>query len=224
MKKLKSSYIMYIILILGLITSTGCSSALMFPLFLIKGTDVDPEFKKEVKSIPKKSKMVVIARTGSKLFGSENPSAPLSNCITLLLSNKIDEKKKLEWIPYEKVESTFDDETLLLENFTRMGKELEADYVIGVDIDHFSTQLSSQLYQGRSKVQVQMIEVKTGKAVVRKTMPEFVYPPTPTTANGKHPTEFQKNYIGKLSEEIGNLFCAYDPHKKYAMDSDFPDR
>lgn len=55
-------------------------------------------------------------------------------------------------------------------------------------------------------------------------MPEYVYPPTPVPISDYDETEFQKIFIVKLSKKISTLFCPYDPHEQYAVDSDFPNR
>lgn len=218
-------YNLLIIQILGLILTgtSGCAGAIFGPLFLLKGTDVPALFKKEVKEIPKESKIVVICRSSLNLFGDENPSGDLSRCITYLMKDKLS-KKKFEWIPYEEVEESFDDESLMLESFSKMGKKVKADYVIGVDMDDFNIHLSSQFYQGRSKLNVKLIQVETGEIIAQNSMPQFIYPPTPIINTDIHSSEFQKKFIGKLANEVGCLFYPHDPHGNIAMDTDFPVR
>lgn len=201
----------------------GCANALLAPIYLLKGTDVDPVYKKEIKSIPKESKAIVVCRSSVNLFGAENPNRDLAQALTLLFTKKL-EKKKMTWISCEKTEEFYDDQSLSLDTFQRIGEKVGADYIFGIDLDSFNTQLSSQFYQGRSKAHVQLVEVKTGKVLARQTLPEYVYPPTPTPRNGKHESEFQKLFTVKLAGQIGNLFYPYNPHEKYAVDSDFPER
>jgi len=205
------------------ISFSGCAQALFMPFYLLRGMDVDPEFKDEVKAIPKESKMVVICRSQLNLFGEDNPSADLSRSITFLLSEKIKDKKKkkLEWIPFDRVEEMFDESTFNLESYAKMGKKLGADYVIGVDIDSFETHHSSQFYQGQAKVHVRLIKVETGEDIVRKSVPTYIYPPTPVPISDSNEIEFQKKFTVKLANEIGCLFYPHDPHDKYAQDNDF---
>ena len=216
--------LLLLIALLLLVQAMGCAQAFLAPIWLIKGGLVDPEFKKQVKEIPKESKMIVVARSSANLFGLDNPSRDVSYGLTLLCSNNISKKKKLKWIPYENAEAQFDSNSFSLESFAKIGQKVDADYVIGVDIDSFNTQISSQFYQGRAKAHVQLIKVETGEILGRKTLPEYVYPPNPVPVNDKPGPEFQKQFIAKLAGEIGTLFYPYDPHDKYALDNDFPDR
>ena len=210
-----------IILSLVFLTMSGCAAAIFAPFYLIKGTDIDPEFKKEIKAIPKESKIIVVCRSGAELYGPEDPSAALSYCMMALLSTKLPEKKKFEWITFDKVEALFDETALRHESFQNIGEKVGADYLFGVDIDSFSTQVSPLLFQGRSKVHVQLLDIKNKNVVARKTLPQYVYPPNPVPINNKEPSEFQKQYTGQLANEIGTLFYPYSQHDKYAQDCDF---
>ena len=93
------------LLFLTLAGVSGCANALFTAAYLIKGNEVDPEFKKEVKEIPKHSKMVVICRSPYQtLFGIDDPSKTLSVALTKALADKLDERKKLEWIPIDRLD------------------------------------------------------------------------------------------------------------------------
>ena len=203
---------------------SGCANALLLPIYLFKGTDKDPEYKEIVKDLPKEAKIVVVCRTGASLFGNDDPSPALSYCIMHLLSEKLPEKKKFEFITYDKVMSSFEEEEIRHSTFTKIAKKVKADYILGVDIDSYSTHISSQLFQGKAIVHVQFIETKTGKILARKTLPQYTYPPTATPLNNRQPSEFEKQYIGKLAHQIGRLFYAYNPHEDIAVDSDFKER
>ena len=97
------------LLLITLLGVSGCANALFTAAYLIKGNVVDPEFKKEIKDIPKHSKMVVICRSPYQtLFGMDDPSKTLSVALTKALSDKLDEKKKFEWVPIDKVDDLFD--------------------------------------------------------------------------------------------------------------------
>lgn len=222
MARKPGSLLLLCLLALSAIQS-GCASAFLAPIYLMKGNEVDPMFKKEVKAIPKESKIAVVCRGSMNLYGVENPSRDMSAGLTLLMKSKL-EKRKFQWIPYELVEASFDEESLSLETFPNIGKKVNADYVIGVDMDSFQTNLSSQFYQGRSKVHVQLVKVEDGDVIARKSLPEFVYPPTPVPINDKPQVEFQKQFTIKLANEVGTLFYPYNPHEKYVLDNDFPER
>jgi hypothetical protein len=215
-----------IVLVLALLCSfvgvSGCANALFTAAYLIKGGEVDPEFKDEIKAIPKKSRMAVICRSPYQtLFGIDDPSKTLSIALTKALSEKIDEKKKLEWIPIDKIEALFDETEYANESYEKMGAKVGADYVFGVDIDSFNIHHSPQYLQGKAHVNVRLVEVKTGKILCSKSLPRYVYPPnTPVAVGDMLEERFQTLYVIKLADEIGCCFYPYDPHEKVALDND----
>lgn len=200
---------------------TGCAGALMTPFYLMKGNDVDPEFKKEIKELPKESTVVVICRSPyQSLFGADDPSQTLSLMLTKKLSEKL-EKKKFKWVTIERVEALFDENAFANESYEKMGAKVDADYVVGVDIDTFSTRHSPQYYQGKARVNVRLVEVATGKTIFTKALPNYVYPPNaPYSVNDISAEDFQNIFVIKVAEEIGCLFYPHNPHDKYALDND----
>ena len=213
---------LFLLLISAFLALTGCQAMLMAPIYMFKGTDVDPEFKKEIKEIPKESKIVVICRSPYlNLFGTDNPSQTLSLRLTKNLAEKMDKKKKIEWIPFEKVESMFDESSFANESYEKMGAKLGADYVVGVDVDSFDIHHSTQFYQGKAKVNVRLVQVETGEVVFTKSLPQYTYPPNaPYSVNDITQESFQEIFVVKIAGEIGCLFYPYNPHDKYALDSD----
>ena len=175
-----------------------------------------------MKEIPKKSKMVVICRSPYQtLFGIDDPSRTLSVALTKALSEKLDEKKKLEWVPIDTVETLFDETEFTNESFEKMGAKVGADYVFGVDIDSFNIHHSPQYLQGKAHVNVKLVEVESGKTICSKSLPQYVYPPnTPVAVGDMLEERFQTLYIIKLADEIGCCFYPYDPHEKVALDND----
>ncbi len=204
-----------------LLGTVGCAGALMTPLYLLKGNEVDPEFKKEVKALPKESTIVVICRSPyQNLFGSDNPSRTMSLMLTKLMSEKL-EKKKFKWVSIDRVEALFDESAYANESYEKMGAKVDADYVIGVDIDSFSTRHSPQYYQGKARVHVRLVEVATGKLIMTKALPQYTYPPNaPWSVNDVSQEDFQNIFLMKLANEVGCLFYPYEKAEKYALDND----
>jgi hypothetical protein len=211
---------------LTLFSASGCAGAFLMPIYLIYGTDAPAVYKNEMKAIPKGSKMVVICRSNLNLFGSANPNADLAQSVTYVVSTEMKDKKKkkLVWIPYAEVEDRFDEEELNSLSFEKMGHELKADYVIGVEIDAFDIHHSTQFFQGNAKVLVRMIRVQDGETVVRQSMPTYTYPANPIPRSEYDEIEFQKTFTVRLARNIATLFCPHDPHAEYATDSDFSNR
>ena len=86
-----------IVLVLALLCSfvgvSGCANALFTAAYLIKGGEVDPEFKDEIKAIPKKSRMAVICRSRIRPLRNRRSSKTLSIALTKALSERSMKKK-----------------------------------------------------------------------------------------------------------------------------------
>ena len=209
-----------------LAAASGCAGALMMPFYLIHGTEAPPIHKDEVKTIPKGSRLVVICRSNLNLFGTSNPNGDISRAVTFCVSRNIKNKnkKKLEWIPIDEVEEKFDEQEFNNLSFEKMGAALDADYVIGIELDSFEIHHSTQFYQGNAKVLVRLVDVKNHETICRDSMPNYVYPPTPVPISDVDEGTFQNRFVVNLAKNISTLFCPYDPHESYAVDSDFPER
>ena len=220
------AFLLAILSAFALLTSSGCAGALMMPYYLIYGTDAPPVFKDEVKAIPKGSKLVVICRSNLNLFGTSNPNGDIARAVTFHCSKNIKNKnkKKLEWIPIDRVVEEFDEDEFNSLSFEKMGAKLGADYVIGIELDSFEIHHSTQFYQGNAKTLVRLVDVKNHETIARQSMPTYTYPPTPVPVSDLDESQFQNIYVVKLAKNISTLFCPYDPHEEYAADSDFPDR
>lgn len=226
-RRLLTTFALTALMSFTMFCASGCAGALMMPYYLIYGTDAPAVYKKEMKEIPKESRMVVICRSNLNLYGSSNPNADLSIALTHVISTEMKDakKKKLEWIPFSEVEDTFEDEEAFnAQSFEKLGNQLNADYVIGVEIDSFDIHHSTQFYQGNAKVMVKMVRVKDGETIIRQSLPQYTYPPTPVPSADYEEIEFQKKFIVRLARNIATLFCPHDPHAEYAADSDFPQR
>ena len=209
-----------------LAAASGCAGALMMRFYLIHGTEAPPVHKDEVKAIPKGSRLVVICRSNLNLFGTSNPNGDISRAVTFCVSRNIKNKnkKKLEWIPIDEVEEKFDEQEFNNLSFEKMGAALDADYVIGIELDSFEIHHSTQFYQGNAKVLVRLVDVKNHETICRDSMPSYVYPPTPVPISDIDESTFQNRFVVNLAKNISTLFCPYDPHEDYAVDSDFPER
>ena len=209
-----------------LFSASGCAGALMMPFYLINGTDAPAVYKNEMKELPNGSKMLVVCRSNLNLYGASKPDADLSQSVTYVVSTELKDKKKkkLEWIPYSEIEENFDEEEINSLSFEKIGHELNADYVIGVEIDSFDIHHSTQFYQGNAKVLVRMVRVKDGETIVRESMPVYTYPANPVPSAECEELDFQRRYTVRLARNIATLFCPHDPHAEYATDADFAKR
>lgn len=189
----------------------GCAKVLATAMYLAKGTNAPPEYEGL-----KGKKVAVVCRqlTSLQYRDSTVPRDLAARVGSLLTQNG----KKIEVIDQQQVSEWTDENSW--DDFTQIGKALEADVVIGIELEDFKLHQGQTLYQGRANVQIKVYDVKEGKLVFEKTPKPSVYPPnTGIPASEKQESQFRREYLGILAEEIGRHFYEHDTRASFAIDS-----
>jgi hypothetical protein len=199
-------------MMIAALPAVGCRSALTTALFLIKGTDVDPDFG-ELKG----KKVAVVCRPLVSLqYRNATAARDLAQQVTTLLQKQV---PKIETMDQRKIAKWTDENTW--EEYHEVGKALKADMVVGIDLEGFSLLQGQTLYQGKANATVRVYDChQGGKVVFEKILPPSVYPPNsgvPTSDRSE--AEFRREFLAILSDQIARHFYAHDPHADLAMDA-----
>ena len=190
----------------------GCVSVLETAVFLIKGTDVDPDF-----AGLKGKKVAVVCRPLVTLqYNNANAARDLAQQVTLLLQQQV---PKIQVIEQRKVAKWTDENTW--EEYPEVGKALKADMVVGIDLESFSIFQGQTLYQGKANATVRVYDCKNGgKMVFEKILPQSVYPPNSgVPTSDRLEAEFRREFVAVLADQIARHFYAHDPHADLAQDA-----
>ena len=182
----------------------GCTRVLQTAVYLVKGTDEPAEFKGL-----KDKKVVVICRPLTELTYSCS-TAPGELAAEVGRQLKAHLGRKIKLVDPDDVADWTDEHPV--EDYAEIGRNLEADMVLGIDLLSFDTLLGQTLLQGKSQVKVAVYDLKNdGEIVFEKSLPQFVFPENngiPT--QDKPEDEFRRQYISVLADEIGKLFYPHD--------------
>jgi hypothetical protein len=215
--------------LLSVMVAGGCMSGLAGVMYLIKGTDVEPEYKHL-----KGKRVAVVVHCGADLgFRNSRVPAELAEQIGFHLQKNV---PKIKVIDQQKVGEWCDENNP--DEINELGKALKADMVVSVELGSFSLLQSQTIYQGRAVSSVQVYDCRTaeqkakdkatpkkdkdadGNIVFEKTLPETKYPPiaggVPTSE--KQESEFRQEFIKILADQIGRHFYAHDRHADFAQD------
>ena len=197
---------------LGLsLLSTGCN-VISTGLYVLTGTDTEAEFKE----LPGKKVAIVCRPTTSLDFNNSSVSTMLAQQIGARLQQNI---KKIEIVDQRRVGDWTDENTW--EDYVEIGKALNADLVIGVDLEEFNLYQGQTLYQGRADVHFAVYDVTKDKIHVwEKFLPPVVYPPTaPIPASELPEGAFRRKFVGALADQISKYFYPHDSTADFAADS-----
>ncbi len=205
----KLSWSCLVVAVLGF--TGGCTGLFTMAAYLIKGTDAPAEFK------GLKDKRVAVVCRAPVTMNTDQAlgSRELAERVTFLLQANV---PKIKTIDQQDVADWTDENTW--EDFRDIGKALDAEMVVGIDIDEFSLQRSSSVYQGRAKVRISVYDMETGGRVYDKQPNQFLYPNSGGMPTNNIPrAEFRRHFVFQLAEQIGSKFYAHDPRSVFASDT-----
>ncbi len=199
------------ILLMVLAVSGGCTSALATAMWLIKGPNIPAEFP----GLRGQRVVVVCRPLTSSLYTNPHIAKDISRQIASLLKANvrgiklIDQRRVDEWID----ENTWDE-------YTEIGNALEADLVVGIDLESFSIYQSQTLFQGKANFVIKVVECKTGETVFEKYPPQTIYPPNHVVSTQDvQEGAFRREFVRVVADQIARHFYPHDPRAYFAMDS-----
>lgn len=191
----------------------GCMQIIPAVAYLIKGTNTAAEFDGL-----KGKRVAVVCRPSTELqYASGNVANELAAELGLALQQKI---KKIEVIEADRVAEWADEHSW--DEFVEVGKALDADMVVAIELRDFRLKQAVTLYKGIASMGVKVYDVADGgKVVFQKEMPEFSDPPNAGISTSEmHEADFRRRFVGVVAERIGRYFYGYDYTREFARDAD----
>ena len=201
------------LLLAPLATQVGCVNALAGMLYVIKGNVVGAEYNGL-----RGKKVAIVCRPVVQLqYASGNVSGTLATTLGFLLKKNLG--KRVTVIDPDKVAEWTDEHSW--NDFSEIGKALDADVVIGIDLQDFRLYSGQTLYQGRAKGTMKVYDVKNdGEVVFQKSLPQFVYPPNTGIPTGeKSEEDFRRQFTFELADMMGRCFYEHDLSADFARDA-----
>lgn len=101
-----------------------------------------------------------------------------------------------------------------------LGKAVDADIVVGIDLEEFRLHEGSTLMKGRARVRVRAYDAESGKVVFDKRLDEFVYPAEGAIPASDIPeSRFRAAFIELLSARIARCFHAYESRNHFGEEN-----
>jgi hypothetical protein len=190
----------------------GCAQLAATIGYLVVGTDAPAEFDGL-----KGKKVVVVCRPLAGLEYRDTVAAKeVATQVSLLLKQQV---SKIKVVDQQKVAAWTDENTW--EVYPDVGKALDADMVVAIDLTAFSTYQGPTLYQGKARASIEVFDLKDGdKSVYQKTMDEIVYPPSVgCPISQKSEADFRREFTKVVATLIARNFFPYDPDDDVAVDA-----
>lgn len=195
-----------------LTAAPGCQTLLLSAVYLIKGTDADAEYP----GLKNKLVAVVCRPPSSMQFQDPRLARDLAQEVGKMLKEK---GSKIKLVETSKIEGWCDANSW--DEFHEVGKAVEADVVVGIDIDQFELYQGQTLYQGRANVSLVVQDCKAnGTTLFQKALPQAIYPPNAVISTSEKPVaQFRREFMLVLADKIGRTFYAHDPYADLGLDA-----
>jgi hypothetical protein len=196
--------------LLSLPMLTGCST-LLTVAYLIQPADMPAEFN----GLKGKTVAVVCRPIIELEFTDAGSARELASLVGAQIGSKV---RRTRIISQQEVARWVDENSWV--DYPSLGKSLDADLVVGVDLEAFRLHEGSTLYRGRATAHVKVYEVATKKIVFEKRIDDFSFPAnTAIPASDRSEAEFRGMFLQMLSQKISRCFHAYESREVFAEDS-----
>lgn len=197
---------------LVLVTAAGCN-LVATAMYVISGQNVAADY-----SGLKGKKVAVVCRPVISLqYKNTTVSRDLAKQIGQLLKEHV---VKITVKDQREIDQWTDEHEW--EEYVEIGKAVDADMVLGIDLEEFELYQGQTLYQGKANLTFSVYEVSKGKDPVygEKHLPQTLYPPNTAIPAGDMPeAQFRRKFVGVLAEQIARYFYDHDSTVDFASDS-----
>lgn len=162
-------------------------------------------------------KVAVVCVSNSELFGPTSTSSELSKRVNGLLAAKV---KNIHIVPQQKIEDWSDQNNWDMIDFVTIGRGVEADMVIAIDIDSLSLHDGATMLKGRTDIHMVVYDVNTGSEAFSLSPPQIEFPTTtgvPATSISER--EFKKLFLDTVAGRISRNFYSFDINEDVAIDT-----
>lgn len=205
--------IIVLTLAVGLLTLPGCVGFLAQMIYTIKGTQVPPDFD----GLNGK-RVAVVCVSDASAYGPDTLTYTVGQMVGIQLANGLDEKSQV--IAPARIEDWIDKNGWTETEYVELGKGVEADMVVAIEIASYSLNEGSTLFKGRSDVTVTVYDIeKDGQVPFSATPNHFVFPKHGRPAIQTTERQFEAFYLAQLTTMVANHFIAHDKLESFARDA-----
>ncbi|QEG23684.1 hypothetical protein [Mariniblastus fucicola] len=196
-----------------LLTTPGCVGALAQLIYTVKGHDVQPAYE----GLNGK-RVAVVCVSDASAYGPDTLTYTVEQAVGILLANGLKDESQI--IAPARIENWRDSHGWNETEYVELGKGVEADMVVAIEIGSYSLTEGSTLFKGRSDVTVTVYDIeKDGQVPYSATPQHFVFPKHGRPAIQTSEREFEAFYLSQLTTMIANHFIVHDKLESFARDA-----
>lgn len=197
---------------LGMLASQSGCVPLMANLAHVVGADLAPP---EYPGL-KKAKVAVVTLSDQSQFSEDLTARMLSRKVSEILETKVND---IELVREEQVEDWRDRHGWDQLDFVEIGRGVEAEKVVGIQLANLRLREGPNLYRGHADVTIEVFDTATGKRLFKKDLDDFTFPKNAAQDMASiTEAKFESLYLRMLSQQIARAFHPYDVREDFALD------
>ncbi|MFV1964283.1 MAG: hypothetical protein ACC628_02580 [Pirellulaceae bacterium] len=162
-------------------------------------------------------RVAVICISDSSSFGPGTDTLLLAHSVGALLTQNL---KKIDVVRPDEIADWVDQNDWDGLDYEEVGRGVEADMVVAIELSGFGLYEGQTLYKGRASLGIRVLDLtEGGKEVFRRTLHELSFP-----ANGAYPatetseSKFRRAFIQMLAQQAAKFFYDYEAIYDYGGD------
>ena len=193
-----------------LLPQAGCSM-LMTAAYLLEPADVPAEFA----GLAGKRVAVVCKPIVELEFSDANSARELAGLVGAQIETAV---RKAKVVKQQEVARWIDEHAWV--DYPTLGKALDADHVVGIDLEGFRLHEGSTLYRGKASVHVRVFDVKKKSLVFEKRFDDYTFPTdSAIPATDRTEVQFRGLFLQMLSLRISRCGHAYESRETFASEN-----
>ena len=194
-----------------LVTQPGCLGLMSNFMHAVGADRVPPECE-----VLEDSKVAIVVVTDQSQYSDDVASRLLARKLSGVLNTEVD---GMTLVREEVIQQWRDVHGRDSVDYLKLGKGVEAEKLLVVELTDLRLRDGATLYRGRSNVHMKVYDLVTEEEVFSKDIDEFTYP----VNAGQYTSEtteprFRKLYLDMMSKQIGRTFHPYDFADTVALD------
>ena len=200
------------LLVTSLAASSGCINFAANMIHAITGNMKPADYN------DLKGKRVAVVCLTDDGMGTDASSAMLTSQIHALLNTHV---KKIDVVRQSEVERWLDAHSSSDADYLEVGKGVNAERVLAIEVLNLKLKNGATLYQGRADITVTVYDVsEQGKILYRKQLPEFTFPKMGGPAvTEMSEAKFRSGYLAVVARTVAGLFYETDATADFALDA-----
>lgn len=192
------------LLCVACLSSTGCIGALAQLFYVIKGHEIPADYSEF-----EGKRVAIVVGTDSSAYGQDPLADKIERYVVHHFITNIDE---IEIVPPLEIDNWIDingwgDTPAQLAD---LGKGVEADLVLSINVEGYSIREGQTLYKGRSDVSLKVVNSLDGDVTYTQVPQHMEYPEHGRPAIQTDDRRFETFYLAWLTEQISRNFYAHD--------------